>query len=785
MAVNLSPVGGVAAQFFDNSGNVLTGGKIYTYAAGTTTNQTTYTSATGVTAHSNPIILDASGRVPSGEIWLTDGLSYKFLVKTSTEVLIGSYDNVIGINSNFINFLTETEIQTATAGQTVFTLTTMQYQPNTNSLTVYVDGVNQYDGVSYSYVETNSTTVTFSAGLHVGALVKFTTAQTLSSGVTDASLVTYDPPFANSVLTNVENKLSETVSVKDFGAVGDGVTDDTAAFAAAVSAAQGKTILIPAGQYLIDTDAGSIVLEEVCLQGEFVLDGSSASVETGSVILITGTTNSPFKIRRGTSIKGLNFYYPNQPDSLTPVVYPVMLAFDYTAGAVQFVEISNNVVFNAYHFLDMDDGTSGNVGHINIYDNYICALNRGIYLSRNLEHIRIERNNFTFGFWLAATEGGSRGYMRSNATAISIDWSDGVEIIDNLFFGYLNGVLCSAIDACQFMNITTNKFDQIRYGINATGLGLFDGNITANTFNAFNSQDTTAQARCISITTQKIGVESITIVGNNFDLSTEDAIFVSGDIPLRTLVFGSNNYRSWAAFKSSGVYSAINASGASTNLQVTGGIFLGQNAAAYSYGVSGLLNTAQITGATFIGCLRSTNLSTNAATFTGNKSFSTGFTTSDVVAAASIWQTGNAWDKPSLSSTKPAFLVRIAASQTFNSATPTAVVFATEQYDKGSNFSSDTFTAPVSAKYRFSFSLLHDGFGTPGDHWQIVIKTTTSAFSQGYIMPATIGSIGFSAEIELTTGQTAKVTVERISGSGNFVLVNDANSNYFAGSYIE
>ena len=45
MAVNLSPVGGVAAQFFDNSGNVLTGGKLYTYAAGTTTPAATTTPA--------------------------------------------------------------------------------------------------------------------------------------------------------------------------------------------------------------------------------------------------------------------------------------------------------------------------------------------------------------------------------------------------------------------------------------------------------------------------------------------------------------------------------------------------------------------------------------------------------------------------------------------------------------------------------------------------------------------------------------------------------------------
>ena len=56
MAVFLSPLGGVATQFFDNSGNVLTGGKIYTYSAGTTTDQATYTNSTVVTYHSNPII---------------------------------------------------------------------------------------------------------------------------------------------------------------------------------------------------------------------------------------------------------------------------------------------------------------------------------------------------------------------------------------------------------------------------------------------------------------------------------------------------------------------------------------------------------------------------------------------------------------------------------------------------------------------------------------------------------------------------------------------------------
>ena len=227
MAVNLSPVGGVAAQFLDNNGNVLTGGKIYTYASGTTTPQAVFTSAAGTTAHSNPIILDASGRVPSGEIWLTDGFQYKFVIKTADEVTIGTYENIIGINSNFVNFTTSEEVQIATAGQTVFTLTTMQYAPGTNNLVVYVDGVNQVEGGSYSFVETSSTVVTFTSGLHVGAVVKFVSAELLSTGVVDSASVIYNPAGTGAVATNVQAKLRETVSVKDFGAVGDGVTDDS------------------------------------------------------------------------------------------------------------------------------------------------------------------------------------------------------------------------------------------------------------------------------------------------------------------------------------------------------------------------------------------------------------------------------------------------------------------------------------------------------------------------------------------------------------------------------
>jgi hypothetical protein len=211
MAVNLSPYGGVGAQFLDNAGNVLTGGKIFTYAAGTTTNQVTYTTSAGNIPHSNPIILDASGRVPSGgEIWLTDGLSYKFILRDANDVLIATYDNVTGINSNFVAFTNQQEIQTATAGQTVFNLTTTTYSPGTNSLSVFVDGVNQYGpGAQYAYLETNSTTITFVNGLHVGALVKFTTSQLNSSGAADACQVSYVSTNTNIPPTTVCNRLDD------------------------------------------------------------------------------------------------------------------------------------------------------------------------------------------------------------------------------------------------------------------------------------------------------------------------------------------------------------------------------------------------------------------------------------------------------------------------------------------------------------------------------------------------------------------------------------------------
>jgi hypothetical protein len=152
MAVFLSPVGGVAAQFFTNTGAVLTGGKLFTYAAGTTTPLVSYTTSTGNVARTNPIVLDAAGRVPDGgEIWIT-AAPYKFVLKDSNDVLIATYDNISGIGAasyQIQNF-------TGTGSQTVFTLSAASFGEDYSF--VYINGVYQ----NKNTYAVSGTTLTFS-----------------------------------------------------------------------------------------------------------------------------------------------------------------------------------------------------------------------------------------------------------------------------------------------------------------------------------------------------------------------------------------------------------------------------------------------------------------------------------------------------------------------------------------------------------------------------------------------------------------------------------------------
>ena len=77
-------------QFLDNDGNPISAGKLYTYASGGSTPLQTFTDSNLGTPNANPVILDSAGRAA---VFLSSS-SYKFVLHTSSDVLVYTRDNV-------------------------------------------------------------------------------------------------------------------------------------------------------------------------------------------------------------------------------------------------------------------------------------------------------------------------------------------------------------------------------------------------------------------------------------------------------------------------------------------------------------------------------------------------------------------------------------------------------------------------------------------------------------------------------------------------------------------
>lgn len=142
---------------------------------------------------------------------------------------------------------------------TVFTLAE-DAGASSDALNVYIDGFYQ-EASTFSVL---GTVLTFTEAPPLNSAIETVLYLTGQLGTTTSNLVTYVPSGTGAVATSVQAKLRETVSVKDFGAVGDGVTDDTAAIQAAVDASQ--SVYIPTGVYNISSTI--IVPAEVTITGE-------------------------------------------------------------------------------------------------------------------------------------------------------------------------------------------------------------------------------------------------------------------------------------------------------------------------------------------------------------------------------------------------------------------------------------------------------------------------------------------------------------------------------------
>jgi len=190
---------------------------------------------------------------------------------------------------------------TATQGQTVFTLP-FSYTQGIDNLAIFINGSKQV--VNVNYTESTATTFTMASGLNAGDVVQAIYNLPLAGGVINSSNVIYNEQGTGAVNRTVQDKLQESVSVKDFGAIGDGVTDDTAAFQAAINSlpAVGGTVIIPnGGWWRIE---GTLNITVSCtIQGQGVNNITN-------LIKTTSTNTSFFNVTAsGVSIQNLCMTY--------------------------------------------------------------------------------------------------------------------------------------------------------------------------------------------------------------------------------------------------------------------------------------------------------------------------------------------------------------------------------------------------------------------------------------------------------------------------------------------
>ena len=138
---------------------------------------------------------------------------------------------------------------------------------------------------------------------------------------------------------------------------------------------------------------------------------------------------------------------------------------------------------------------------------------------------------------------------------------------------------------------------------------------------------------------------------------------------------------------------------------------------------------------------------------------------------------------------QPAFLAIPTGGQyNFPINAQTTVDFANEIFDQGNNFSSNTFTAPVSGRYQFSVMLYANNMDTATDYYQCILETSNRTYPQivssnRYTADLTYYSFAVSILVDMDAGDTASVKID-VPNSGTAQLDLESTASRFSGYLV-
>jgi hypothetical protein len=248
-------------------------------------------------------------------------------------------------------------------------------------------------------------------------------------------------------------------SVLDTGAVGDGITDNTAAFQAALdqaAAAGGGIVKVPTGQYRFE---GTLTIPGgVTLQGTFTFaptDHREAPPhQDGSVLLPTagrGEPDSPPFITLGESTAGLAGFKVSYPDWRQTDVPPVPYPPTVYAGAVSNVSVQDCNFINSYEAVKFDRTYRFLVRNVHGYPS-----KRGLYVDYCLDIGRVENVHFwPYGVPYSVDDPYVK-WININGVAFEFRRCDWCYVLNTFCFGYGVGYKFAASDRLESTNRTTN-----------------------------------------------------------------------------------------------------------------------------------------------------------------------------------------------------------------------------------------------------------------------------------------------------------------------------------------